>query len=56
MTFLQDIKNSMLMNEIPLEMIINFDQTGINYVPVTLWSMEKQGSKRVEVMGKDDKC
>ena len=43
------------MDEIPADLIINFDQTGINYVPVSSWTMEKEGSKRVEITGKDDK-
>ena len=54
-TFLQDIKHSMLMDEIPPELVINFDQTGVYYVPVSSWSMEVEGAKRVEVVGKDDK-
>ena len=54
-TFLQDIKHSMLMNEIPPELVINFNQTGIHYIPVSSWSMEMEGAKRVEVVGKDDK-
>ena len=54
-TFLQDVKHSMLMDEIPPELVVNFDQTGINYVPVSSWSMEKEGAKRVEVVGKEDK-
>ena len=45
----------MLMDEIPPELVINFDQTGIHYVPVSLWSMEMEGVKRVEVVGKDYK-
>ena len=40
------------MDEIPKDLIINFDQTGINYVPVT---MEQEGTKRVELVAKDDK-
>ena len=55
-TFLQDIKHSMLMDKIPLELVINFDQTGIHYVSVSSWSMEMEGaSKRVEVVRKCDK-
>ena len=54
-TFLQDIKHSMLMDEIPPELVINFDQTGIHYVPVSSGSMEMEGAKRVELVGKDDK-
>ena len=53
--FLGDMKNVMLMDEIPPELIINFDQTGINYVPVSSWTMEEAGKKRVEIIGKDDK-
>ena len=44
------------MDEIPPELIINFDQTGINYVLVSSWTMEEAGKKRVEIIGKDDKC
>ena len=43
------------MDEIPPELVINFDQTGIHYVPISSWSMEMEGAKRVEVVGKDDK-
>ena len=42
-------------DEIPLALIINWDQTGINYVPVGSWTMEVEGTKRVEIIGKDDK-
>ena len=53
-TFLQDINNIIEMDEIPLQLVINFGQTGINYIPTSSWTMEKQGSKRVEIIGKDD--
>ena len=53
--FLLDVKNTVLMDEIPPEMIINCDHTAINYVPVSSWTMEEMGSKRVEIIGKDDK-
>ena len=53
--FLKDIKSIITMDEIPLDLIINFDQTGINYVPISSWTMEKEGTKRVEVVAKDDK-
>ena len=42
------------MDEIPLQLVINFGQTGINYIPTSSWTMEKQGSRRVEIIGKDD--
>ena len=53
--FLRDIKSLVTMDEIPPDLIINFDQTGINYVPISSWTMEKEGTKRVEVVAKDDK-
>ena len=45
----------MSLEEIPPDLIINWDQTGINYVPVGSWTMEKEGARRVELVGKDDK-
>ena len=44
------------MEEIPAELVLNWDQTGIKIVPSSTWTMERQGSKRVEVVGVNDKC
>lgn len=38
-----------------VDMIINWDYTGINYVPISNWTLAKEGSKRVEIAGADDK-
>ena len=43
------------MDEVPPELVINWDQTGIHYVPVSSWTMEKEGSKRIEIVVIDDK-
>ena len=53
--YLLDVKAVVQIEEIPQELIINWDQTGIKYVPVDTWTMEKEGSKRVQVIGADDK-
>ena len=53
--YLQDIKAVVELEDIPNQLIINWDQTGINYVPVSQWTMERKGSKRVEVIGLNDK-
>lgn len=45
----------MMLEDIPIELVINWDQTGIYYVPVSNWTMAKEGDKRVEIVGKDDK-
>lgn len=53
--FLLEFNNAVEMDEVPQQLVINWDQTGINYVPVSSWTMEQEGSKRVELLGKDDK-
>ena len=53
--FVFDVKAMIEMEDIPSELVINWDQTGIHYVPVSSWTMAKEGSKRVEIAGIDDK-
>jgi len=53
--FLLDIKQLTDLEMIPPALIINWDQTAINYVPPASWTMAEQGSKRVDLAGKDDK-
>ena len=36
-------------------LVINWDHTGINYVPTCDWTMAKGGSSRVEIVGLGDK-
>ena len=53
--FAYDVKAIIMLKEIPCQLVINWDQTGIHYVPVSSWTMAKEGSKRVEIAGIDDK-
>ena len=53
--FLQDVVTTVEMEEIPPELILNWDQTGLKIVPSNTWTMEEQGSKRVDVAGANDK-
>ena len=53
--FLFDAKAIIEMEDIPDSLIINWDHTGIHNVPVGAWTMEKEGSKRMENTGMDDK-
>ena len=53
--FLFDVRVIREMEEVPDDLIINWDQTGIHYVPVSNWTMQQEGSKRVEITGLDDK-
>ena len=36
------------MDKILPEFVINFDQTVLNYVPISHWTMDKEEVKRVE--------
>ena len=54
-SFLDDVVEAVTMEDIPAELILNWDQTGIKLVPCSSWTMEKQGEKRVEMVGVNDK-
>ena len=52
---LLDLKIIAYMEEIPFSLIINWDQTAINYIPLNSWTIENWGCKRVEIIALDDK-
>jgi hypothetical protein len=53
--FLNKIDKAVSKFDIPPEVIYNWDHTGTNYVPVSNWTMEVEGSKKVPIVGLDDK-
>ena len=53
--YLDDIETISKIEAIPKEMIINWDQTAVKYVPVSDWTKEVKGAKRVHIAGTDDK-
>ena len=53
--FLLDVQTAMEMKDIPLELVFNWDQTGISIVPGSTRTMEVRGSKKVEITGISDK-
>ena len=53
--FLYNAKCFVGMEKILDSLVINWDQTGIQYIPVSSWAMEKEGAKRVEITGLKDK-
>ena len=53
--YIFDVKAIIEMEDIPGYLVINWDQTGINYVPVSSWTIAKSGLQRVEIAGTDDK-
>ena len=54
--YLMDIKAIVTMEEIPDDMGLNWDQTAIKYIPLSNWTVDKEGSKQVKVVGIDKKC
>ena len=53
--FLADIKAQVLINDIPDELIINWDQTGLPLVPTVEWTMHRAGEKIIPITNSDDK-
>lgn len=53
--FLNDVVTTVTMEDIPPELIMNWDQTGIKLVPSSNWTMERRGARRVEIIGVNDK-
>ena len=53
--FLREVVTTVEMEDVPIELILNWDQTGIKIVPTSNWTMELSGSKRVEMSALTDK-
>ena len=53
--FLDIVVQTVEMEEVCPELILNWDQTGIQIVPSSTWTMNKEGTRRVEMVGAKDK-
>ena len=53
--FLADIQAEIVMNEVPIDLIFNWDQTGLQLVPTGQWTMNEAKAKRVVIANSDDK-
>ena len=53
--FLADIKAEVVMNDIPNDLIFNWDQTGIQLVPTGQLTMNRAGEKVIAITNFDDK-
>ena len=53
--FLADIQAEVLMNDIPPDLIFNWDQTGLHLVSTSEWTMNRSGAKVVVISKSDDK-
>ena len=53
--FLVDVKAELLMNDIPRDLVFNWDQTAIQLVPTGEWTMNRAKEKVVAIKNSDDK-
>ena len=53
--FLADLAAEVVMNEIPWDLIINWDQTALSVIPTGDWTMERRGAKVIPIANADDK-
>ena len=53
--FLRDVVTIVEMEDIPGELILNWDQTGIKMMPMNSWTMEQERAQRVEMVGLSNK-
>jgi len=50
-----DIKVMVTMEDVPEDLVVNWDQIAIKYLPLSNLTMAQESSKRVEVFEDDDK-
>ena len=53
--FLNDVAETVQMEEVCPELILNWDQTEIWIVPSSTWTMDREGVSRIEMVGAKDK-
>ncbi len=53
--FLQRVKDLVGENDIPPELVINWDQTGLKIIPASEWTLEQSGAPQVSIVGAEDK-
>jgi len=54
-SFLRSVVETVTMEEIPSELVLNWDQTEIMIVPSSSWTMHERSATRVELTGLKDK-
>ena len=54
-SFLRSVVETVTLEEIPPELILNWDQTGIMIIPSSSWTMHERGARRVKLTGLRDK-
>ncbi|CAH1248531.1 Hypp8212 [Branchiostoma lanceolatum] len=53
--FHEQIKEAIAQHNILDDMVVNFDQTGVQSVPSGEWTLEEAGARQVSIVGLEDK-
>ena len=53
--FLRDIRSIVIFENIPAKLILNWDHTGLNYVPSSSWTLVEKGAQKVPIVAIEDK-
>lgn len=54
--FIYNTEVNMEMEQVPDELVINWDHKGINYIPTSYWTMAEECVNRVETVGTTTNC
>ena len=54
-SYLLQIKGIVDAHKIPPQLVINWDQAGVKIVPSSNWTLEQEGTARIEIAGLNDK-
>lgn len=52
--YLNDVLSIMVMEDIPIPLLKNWDQTGTHFVPTSQWTMDFKGTRQVQIAGLSD--
>ena len=55
-SFLTKMLETVSLEEIPTDLIFNWDKTCITLVLTAIWTMDKKGKKRIPIQGHQAKC
>lgn len=53
--FLTEVTSKILTKSTSEDLVINWDQTGLNILPVGQYTMEREGTARVQIAGMTNK-
>jgi hypothetical protein len=53
--FLRKVVDCVKEHDIPADLVVNIDQTGVKLIPISEWTMDQKGKRQISVLGLEDK-